>query len=177
MYDVGVPDRMTHCAWRVVAALAIVGGGGRGAHASPPAPLEDLLGRAEMVRLMRVTAVTSTDATLEIAETLRGPKTKAPMTFAVEPMQGQPDVGQQYLVISHGEKVPSPPQPLLSLGEPVLGGDYRGWIAFPITSEEGKTYVGAFSFVDCKPAKCDAFSRKLTLRFVRALVRSHPFKR
>jgi hypothetical protein len=143
--------------------------------ASPPAPLEDLLRRAQVVRVMRTTAVTSQDATFEATETLRGPKarTLGPVRFAVEPMQGQLSVGHDYLIFSQGGHDQGPPEMFVSVGEPTLGGaDYRGWIAFPVVEESGKTYVDqTFSMVDCKPNKCDAFNRKLTLRFVRTLVK------
>jgi hypothetical protein len=170
-------QRILRAAWPVALVVAV----SARALASPPAPLEDLLRRAEIVRLMRTTAITSQDATLEASETLRGSKAKTlgPVRFGVEPLQGQVLPGHDYLVFSQGNHDKGPFEQFVSVGEPILGGgEYHGWIAFPVVVENGKTYVDqTFSMVDCKPNKCDAFNRKLTLRFVRTLVRRFPFKK
>ena len=162
----------------LVAALLLAAGR---ALASPPAPLEDLLRRAQIVRVMRVTAVTSQDATFEATESLRGPKvrTLGPVRFGVEPLQGQVVQGHDYLVFSQGSHDQASPEMFVSVGEPTLGAaDYHGWIAFPVIVDDGKTIVDqTFSLVDCRPNKCDAFNRKLSLRFVRSLVKRFGYKR
>ncbi len=130
---------------------------------------------------MRLAELTSQEATFEPRETLRGAKATSPgpVRFAVEPFRGQLQAGHDYLVLSQGDHHEGPPEQFVTVGEPEEGGaGYRGWIALPLAEEDGKTYVGdAFSMVDCKPTRCDAFNRKLTVRFVRTLVRRYPFKR
>jgi hypothetical protein len=128
------------------------------ANAGPATPVEDLLERADVVFVGRVSLASTNQVDLETVELLRGAKERVPSSFRFNSLaSGSVDERSLVLVLSSGPKA----QPNISLGQPVKGG--WDWIMLPVLSRDSSNAVDrAFSV---------RLGRRLTLEEAKGIVR------
>ncbi len=101
--------------------------------------LESLLRRAKHVFIVRLGSRTSTNATFEVTEVLRGDNLKS-LTLSYSPYNGAfPTRTSGLLLYSQGDDYWGKPELVLSLGEPIkCQVSYCGWIleSSPVDSPE-----------------------------------------
>lgn len=144
------------------------------AFAAPAYPLDELLLRAKLVCIAKVTSFDDTHVSLEVQSKLRGDLATT-RTFKVDTSLGTPEKGSRYFVFSQGHDRWGKPKDEIKLSQGIRGqGSYCGWFMLPIQNEKGVEIVrNAFSSRFRKPEEGIG---PLTLEQARQLVGQTRFK-
>lgn len=113
------------------------------AMAAPAYPMEGLLPRAETVFVGTVTEQNKDTIVLSVCKHLRGENTKQFTLKLAYWLEGSHlELNSRYFVISQGDNLSGPPEPIVTIGQGIIGqSGYCGWIMFPLDTEGKKTYL------------------------------------
>lgn len=111
--------------------------------AAPPYPLEGLLPRAETVFIGAVTKQNDKKVGFTVCQRLRGEnKNEFTLELAGISSQIRLEPNSRYFVISQGDNHSGKPEPIVTLGQRLIGqAGYCGWIMFPIKNNGEETYL------------------------------------
>jgi hypothetical protein len=134
------------------------------ASGAPRYGLEGLLSRAEHVLIVDLVARTSSNATFEVREVLRGDTSLKTLVLShTQAEYAFPKDTNALLLFSQGDAHFGPPKPEFCIGEPVAGqASYRGWI---LGESEVKSPYGRkrlLELMEHSPYRADIYSRSGT---------------